>query len=294
MVFLTVDDSTGPADATFFEDAQGPYAATVFASWLLLVRGELRRTGPRGVSVRATAPGTSTVLHNLYTQSLTETGDSDLALQRVRELMAPRCRTVSAWATPRAAAGCWCTRVAFSSRPTPTSSRRGRASPRASCGTAAPEVPDDDRPAVHRASAGYTPPVVVGLAAIPPPRCPPTRSPRPTPAAPPTRPGDHTHRHGRLLRLGRAAPPPRTPRPADVRQQRRRARRGAERQLRGPRVRRGGMPSSRARRLCPQAVAVPPDFDTYGEVSADIVAAFESVTAHVERVHRRGIPRCNG
>jgi DNA polymerase-4 len=44
----------------------------------------------------------------------------------------------------------------------------------------------------------------------------------------------------------------------------------------------GGMPSSRARRMCPQAVAVPPDFDTYGEVSAGIVAALESVTAHVE------------
>ncbi|MFT3861707.1 DNA polymerase IV [Micropruina sp.] len=44
----------------------------------------------------------------------------------------------------------------------------------------------------------------------------------------------------------------------------------------------GGMPSSRALRLCPQAVAVPPDFDTYGEVSAGIVAVLESVTAHVE------------
>ncbi|WP_199286849.1 DNA polymerase III subunit alpha [Nocardioides houyundeii] len=54
VVFLTLDDSTGPVDATFFEDAQGAYAATVFASWLLLVRGELRRTGHRGVSVRAT------------------------------------------------------------------------------------------------------------------------------------------------------------------------------------------------------------------------------------------------
>jgi error-prone DNA polymerase len=53
-VFLTLDDSTGPIDATFFEDAQGPYARTVFGSWLLLVRGEVRRTGPRGVSVRAT------------------------------------------------------------------------------------------------------------------------------------------------------------------------------------------------------------------------------------------------
>ncbi|MCW2766315.1 MAG: dnaE2, partial [Nocardioides sp.] len=30
------------------------YAATVFHSWLLVVRGELRRTGRRGVSLRAT------------------------------------------------------------------------------------------------------------------------------------------------------------------------------------------------------------------------------------------------
>jgi error-prone DNA polymerase len=54
VVFLTLDDSTGPVDATFFEDAQGPYAATVFHSWMLLVRGILRRTGAKGVSLRAT------------------------------------------------------------------------------------------------------------------------------------------------------------------------------------------------------------------------------------------------
>ncbi len=54
VIFLTLDDATGPIDATFFDDAQGPFAATVFASWLLLVRGEVRRTGPRGVSIRAT------------------------------------------------------------------------------------------------------------------------------------------------------------------------------------------------------------------------------------------------
>ncbi|MDO5699589.1 MAG: DNA polymerase III subunit alpha [Dermatophilus congolensis] len=54
VVFLTLDDPTGPVDATFFEDAQGPYAATVFGSWMLLVRGVVRRTGPRGVSLRAT------------------------------------------------------------------------------------------------------------------------------------------------------------------------------------------------------------------------------------------------
>ena len=54
VIFLTLDDSTGPVDATFFPDAQGPYAATLFSSWLLLVRGETRRTGPRGISLRAT------------------------------------------------------------------------------------------------------------------------------------------------------------------------------------------------------------------------------------------------
>ncbi|MGH3342857.1 MAG: DNA polymerase III subunit alpha [Carbonactinosporaceae bacterium] len=54
VVFVTLDDATGPVDATFFEDAQGPYAATLFHGWLLLIRGYIRRTGPRGVSLRAT------------------------------------------------------------------------------------------------------------------------------------------------------------------------------------------------------------------------------------------------
>ncbi len=54
VVFLTLDDSTGPVDLTFFEDALGPCATTVFHSWLLVARGDLRRTGRRGVSLRAT------------------------------------------------------------------------------------------------------------------------------------------------------------------------------------------------------------------------------------------------
>jgi error-prone DNA polymerase len=54
VVFVTLDDARGPIDATFFEDAQGPYAATLFHSWLLVIRGHVRRTGPRGVSMRAT------------------------------------------------------------------------------------------------------------------------------------------------------------------------------------------------------------------------------------------------
>ncbi len=66
VVFLTLDDATGPVDATFFEDAQGPYAATVFSSWLLVVRGELRRTGYRGVSLRATGAWELPALHDLW------------------------------------------------------------------------------------------------------------------------------------------------------------------------------------------------------------------------------------
>jgi error-prone DNA polymerase len=54
VVFVTLDDATGPLDATFFEDAQVGYASTVFHSWLLVIRGFVRRTGPRGVSLRAT------------------------------------------------------------------------------------------------------------------------------------------------------------------------------------------------------------------------------------------------
>jgi error-prone DNA polymerase len=88
VVFLTVDDTTGPADATFFEDAQGPYAATVFNSWLLVVTGEVRRTGPRGISIRATGAWDLTVLHGIYSQALVETGEEAVALAAVREVMA--------------------------------------------------------------------------------------------------------------------------------------------------------------------------------------------------------------
>ena len=53
VIFVTLDDAAGPLDATFFEDAQVGYATTVFHSWLLVICGLVRRTGPRGVSLRA-------------------------------------------------------------------------------------------------------------------------------------------------------------------------------------------------------------------------------------------------
>jgi error-prone DNA polymerase len=53
VVFVTLDDSTGPIDIAFFDEAQQHYASTLFHSWLVLIRGTTRRTGPRGVSVQA-------------------------------------------------------------------------------------------------------------------------------------------------------------------------------------------------------------------------------------------------
>ena len=49
VVFLTLDDATGPVDATFFEDVQGPYAATRVP---LLAAG-----GPRVTAAHRSARG---------------------------------------------------------------------------------------------------------------------------------------------------------------------------------------------------------------------------------------------
>ncbi|HZD17879.1 MAG TPA: OB-fold nucleic acid binding domain-containing protein [Actinomycetota bacterium] len=53
IVFLTLDDATGPIDVTVFESVQPRVAKTVFHSFLLAVLGTVRRTGVRGVSVIA-------------------------------------------------------------------------------------------------------------------------------------------------------------------------------------------------------------------------------------------------
>jgi len=55
VMFLTLDDGYGCNDATFFEDVQERTAALLRNGSLFLVRGVVRRTGPRGVSIRATA-----------------------------------------------------------------------------------------------------------------------------------------------------------------------------------------------------------------------------------------------
>jgi error-prone DNA polymerase len=90
VVFLTLDDGTGPADATFFEDALASCATTVFGSWLLLVRGELRRTGRRGVSLRATGAWELPALHALWQEASTsEEGVAAVRAELARSATAP-------------------------------------------------------------------------------------------------------------------------------------------------------------------------------------------------------------
>ena len=54
VIFLTLDDGYGWSDSTFFTAVQGEYANVLYSTSLLLVRGVTRRTGARGISIRAT------------------------------------------------------------------------------------------------------------------------------------------------------------------------------------------------------------------------------------------------
>lgn len=79
VVFATLDDATGPVDLAFFDRAQQSYATTVFHSWLLLARGTVRRTGPRGVSLTASAAWDLAALQRLRDEH---------GIAAVRELLA--------------------------------------------------------------------------------------------------------------------------------------------------------------------------------------------------------------
>jgi error-prone DNA polymerase len=56
IIFASLDDATGLVDLAFFESVQDRCAARLFGSWLLLVRGRVRRAGagPKAVTVNAT------------------------------------------------------------------------------------------------------------------------------------------------------------------------------------------------------------------------------------------------
>ena len=55
IIFLTLDDATGPIEITVFERIQEKCASTVFHGFALAVWGRLRRTGKEGISVIAEA-----------------------------------------------------------------------------------------------------------------------------------------------------------------------------------------------------------------------------------------------
>jgi error-prone DNA polymerase len=63
IVFLSLDDGTGPVEVTVFESVQPKVARTVFHAYALAVWGELRRTGVRGVSIIAEEVWDLTALH---------------------------------------------------------------------------------------------------------------------------------------------------------------------------------------------------------------------------------------
>jgi error-prone DNA polymerase len=63
IIFLTLDDATGPIEVTVFESVQPRVARTVFHAYALAVVGELRRTGLKGVSIIAEDVWDLTALH---------------------------------------------------------------------------------------------------------------------------------------------------------------------------------------------------------------------------------------
>ena len=63
IIFLTLDDATGPIEVTVFESVQPKVAKTVFHSYAMAVWGQLRRTGVKGVSIIAEEVWDLTALH---------------------------------------------------------------------------------------------------------------------------------------------------------------------------------------------------------------------------------------
>jgi error-prone DNA polymerase len=63
IIFLTLDDGTGPLEITVFESVQPKVAKTVFHAFAMVVWGQVRRTGLKGVSVVAEDVWDLTALH---------------------------------------------------------------------------------------------------------------------------------------------------------------------------------------------------------------------------------------
>ena len=84
IIFLTLDDATGPIEVTVFESVQPKVAKTVFHAYAMAVWGELRRTGVKGVSVIAEEVWDLTALHRARAR-----GELREAMDRRAEPTAP-------------------------------------------------------------------------------------------------------------------------------------------------------------------------------------------------------------
>jgi error-prone DNA polymerase len=63
IIFVSLDDATGPIEVTVFESIQPKVAKTVFHAYALAVWGQLRRTGVKGMSITAEDVWDLTELH---------------------------------------------------------------------------------------------------------------------------------------------------------------------------------------------------------------------------------------
>ena len=78
IIFVSLDDATGPIEVTVFESVQAKVARTVFHAYAMAVWGQLRRTGVKGVSIIAEEVWDLTALHRARREG------------RLREAMATR------------------------------------------------------------------------------------------------------------------------------------------------------------------------------------------------------------
>ncbi len=97
IIFLSLDDATGPIEVTVFESVQPKVARTVFHAYAMAVWGQLRRTGVKGVSIIAEEVWDLTALHRARREG------------RLREAMAaptePRAPSRRLWHTSPGSAG---------------------------------------------------------------------------------------------------------------------------------------------------------------------------------------------
>jgi error-prone DNA polymerase len=97
IIFVSLDDATGPVEVTVFESVQPKVARTVFHAYALAVWGQLRRTGVKGVSIIAEEVWDLTELHRARREG------------RLREAMAaptqPRAPSRKLWHASPGSAG---------------------------------------------------------------------------------------------------------------------------------------------------------------------------------------------